>query len=60
MNSLAYTDSNIFNVRGLEHKKAVASENKQQLSKSQRQNDNKSGEVIYSDVSTASYVRGYN
>lgn len=60
MNSLAYTDSNTFNSKDLEHKKAVASENRQQPNTGQRQNVNKDDEVIYSDVSTASYVRGYN
>jgi hypothetical protein len=60
MNSLAYNDSNIIKAVEIEHKEAIVSKNKHRLNESQRQNLINNDEVHHSDVSTASYIRGYN
>ncbi|WP_114326882.1 hypothetical protein [Candidatus Colwellia aromaticivorans] len=60
MNSLAYNDSNNFNAIEMEHKDAIVSVSKHRPNESQRQSLNNNGEVHQSDVSTASYIRGYN
>jgi len=60
MNSSAYNDSNNFNVIEIEHKKSTVGDSKHLDAQSQRQKLNHNDEVHHSDVSTASYVRGYN
>ncbi|MBL4822124.1 MAG: hypothetical protein JKX90_01190 [Colwellia sp.] len=60
MNSLANNDSNYFNARNLEHKEVAVSENKHPFKKSKQQQKSKHEQAFCNDVSTASYVRGYN
>jgi hypothetical protein len=60
MNSQAYTESNNFNAIEMEHKEVTVTESKHQFDESQRQQLSNHDEVHYSDVCTASYVRGYN
>lgn len=60
MNSLAYNDSNNFNAIEVEHKEVLVSENKHPSDKSTQQQTSKHEQAFYNDVSTASYVRGYN
>lgn len=60
MNSLAYNNSNNFNAVEMEHKEVAVSECKHLTAQSQRQKFSNNDEVHHSDVSTASYVRGYN
>lgn len=60
MNSLAYNDSNNFNAVEMEHKKSTVSKCKHSAGQSQRQKLSHNDEVHHGDVSTASYVRGYN
>lgn len=59
MNTLANNYSNYFNARDIEHKEVV-SENKHPSNKSKQQHINKHEQALCNDVSTASYVRGYN
>lgn len=60
MNSLAYNDSNNVNAIDMEHNESTASESNYQPSESQRHSLSNNDEVHHSDVSTASYIRGYN
>ena len=60
MNSLANNDSNYFNGRDLEHKEVAVSENKHPSNKNTQQHISNNKQVTCNDVSTASYVRGYN
>ncbi|MDX2369748.1 MAG: hypothetical protein QNK36_15335 [Colwellia sp.] len=60
MNSLAYNDNNNFNTIEMVHKNATVNESKHRPSESQRQSLSNNGEVHQNDVSTASYIRGYN
>jgi hypothetical protein len=60
MNSLTHNDSNYFNVRDLEHKDVAVSENKYSSNKSTQPHISNNEQVTCNDVSTASYVRGYN
>ena len=60
MNSLANNDSNYFNARDLDHKEVAVSENKRPSTKSTQQRISKHEQTLCNDVSTPSYVRGYN
>lgn len=63
MNSLAYSDNNILKTREIEHiehEEVIVRENNQQFSKSLGQNLSHNGEAHHGDISTASYLRGYN
>ena len=60
MNSLANNDSNYFNARDLDHKEVAVSENKHSSNKSTQQRTSKHEQALCHDVSTPSYVRGYN
>jgi hypothetical protein len=63
MNSLAYSDNNILKtieIEPIEHKEVIVSENNHRSSMSLGQNLSHNGEVHHSDISTASYLRGYN
>lgn len=61
MSSLANNDNSDFNGRDLEHhKKVTVSENKNLSNKIEQQYLSKDEEDFCNDVSTASYVRGYN
>ncbi len=60
MNSLAYSDNNILKTIEIEHEEAIVSENNHRSNKSLGQNLSHNGEVHHGDISTASYLRGYN
>jgi len=60
MNSLTHDESNYFNATGLEHKEVAVSENKHQSNTNTQQHIRKNEQAFCNDVSTASYVRGYN
>lgn len=60
MNSPANNDINYFNARDLENKKIAISESKHSSNKNKQQHINKSKQALCNDVSTPSYVRGYN
>jgi hypothetical protein len=60
MNSLANNESHYFNVRELEHNEVAVSENKHPSTKNTQQYISNNEQVACNDVSTASYVRGYN
>jgi hypothetical protein len=60
MNSLAYNESNKFNAIDMENNEATVSKNKHQCNEIQGHQQSKLDEVHHSDISTASYIRGYN
>lgn len=60
MNSLSHDESNYLNATGLEHKEVAVSENRHQTNTNTQQQIRKHEQAICNDVSTASYVRGYN
>lgn len=60
MNSLTHDESNYFNSTGLEHNEVAVSENKHPTNNNTSQHGRKHEQAPCNDVSTASYVRGYN
>lgn len=60
MNSATNNESNYFNARDIEHKEVTVSENKRPSAKNTQQRISKHEQTLCNDVSTASYVRGYN
>ena len=60
MNSLIQDESNYFNTTGIEHKELAVSETKHPANTNAQQHIRKHEQAICNDVSTASYVRGYN
>ncbi len=60
MNSPANNESNYLNARDLEHKDVTVSENKRPSTQNTPQQISKHELAFCTDVSTASYVRGYN
>ncbi len=60
MNSLTNNDNNYFIARDLGHKEVVVSNKKYSSEKSTSQHIIQDDHVMGNDVSTASYVRGYN
>ncbi|AAZ27312.1 MULTISPECIES: hypothetical protein [Colwellia] len=60
MNSLTHDESNYLNATGLEHKEVAVSENKHPANTNTQQHVSKHEQTFCNDVSTESYVRGYN
>ncbi|HBY84456.1 MAG TPA: hypothetical protein DEO86_01140 [Colwellia sp.] len=60
MNSLTHDESNYLNATGLEHTEVAVNENKHPTDTNTQQHVRKHEQTLCSDVSTASYVRGYN
>ncbi len=60
MNSPANSESNYFNARDLELKEVTVSGNKRPSTISTQQRISKNEQALCNDVSTPSYVRGYN
>jgi len=60
MNSLAHNGSKYFNAGDLEHKEVADSENNPPSNKNIQQRISQNEQAFCNDVSTASYVRGYN
>ena len=60
MNSATNNESNYLNARDLEHKDVTVSENKHPSNHNTQQHISKHEQALCNDVSTASYVRGYN
>jgi hypothetical protein len=60
MNSQAKNDSNHFSANDVGYKEIIVEGNKHAPNENTRQHIKKNNKVVCNDVSTASYLRGYN